>query len=111
MRHIAATLLILAPLAATSSGVVRPVHTERVSQPPHACHNKPPGFTCSVTVKLYVTAGGLVDRVEIVESSRDRPCDVSTRLAAAKYRFSQEINRLEYTTTIDSYSCGVGNDS
>jgi len=56
-------------------------------------------------------AGGVVDRVEILESSRDRPCDVSTRLAAAKYRFDQKISRLEYTTTIDSYSCGIGNDS
>ena len=64
-----------------------------------------------MTVKLHVIAGGVVDRVEILESSRDRPCDVSTKLAAAKYRFGQEIKLLEYTTTIDSYSCGVGNDS
>ena len=111
MRHIATTLLILAPLAAASSGAVRPAHIEPVLQPPHACDNKPQGFTCSVTVKLHVVSGGLVDRVEILESSRDRPCDVSTRLAAAKYRFGQEISRFEYTTTIDSYSCGVENDS
>lgn len=110
MKHIVATLLILAPLAANSSGVVRPVHTEPVSQPPHACHNKSLSFTCSVTVRLHVKAGGVVDRVEIIESSKDRPCDISTKLAAAKYRFSREISRLEYTTTIDSYSCGVGND-
>lgn len=108
MRHIAATLLILAPLEATSSGVVRPAHIEPVSRPPHACDNNRQGFTCSVTVKLHVIAGGVVDRVEILESSKDRPCDVSTRLAAEKYRFAQEINRLQYTTTIDSYSCGVG---
>jgi len=111
MRHIAATLLILAQLTATSSGVVRPAHIEPVSQPPHVCDRKPKDFTCSVTVKLYVIAGGVVDRVEILESSRDRPCDLSTRLAAAKYRFGQEINQLEYTTTINSYSCGVRNDS
>lgn len=111
MRSITAFLLILLPLAVTASGVVRPAHVEPVLQPPHACHNKPQGFTCSVKAKLHVASGGAVDRVEILESSGDRHCDVSTRLALAKYRFDKGTGWIDYTTTIDSYSCVAGNGS
>jgi len=107
MRHISAILLTIAPLTLMSSGLVRPIHIEPVPRPPHACDNKPQGFTCSVTVKLHVIAGGTVDRVEILESSGDRPCDVSTSFAAQRFRFGQEVGQAEYTTTVDSYSCTV----
>lgn len=93
-------------LSATSSGVVRPEYIEPVPQPPHACDNKPKGFTCSVTVKLYVIAGGGVDRVEIVELLKIAVV-TQQQGSAPKYRFAKEINRIEYTTTIDPYTCGI----
>ena len=111
MRSITAILLILLPFAATASGVVRPVHVEPVLQPPHACHKKPQDFTCTVKAKLHVASGGAVDRVDILESSGDRPCDASTRLALAKYRFDKRVGRVNYTTTMDSYSCGASDGS
>ena len=103
MRVILILLLGATAACASTSGGLARVSGGAVVPPADACF----AFTgmCAATVQFSVQPSGSVVDVSLKESSRDRACDQSIKLAVAKWRYEPRPHAVTVVERVEAYTC------